>query len=329
MLDTQQRAVTAIALFAALADGKMSDEERQRIDAALRTLANEEPDLSQVASDVFLGRTTLERAASQVVDPELRRAAFDAAIAVCDSDGATGPAERRFLDQLRVALHLPADAAQAIQEADALAAVAPENDIVDLLDQRATSSSPPPPPPPLPARDSVAAPTPQTAAIDGTISRYAMITAGLELLPQRLATVGILPLQMRMVYLIGKAYGHTLDRQHIAEFLGVVGVGMASQAVERVARKVVGGMARRLLGGMLGSLGGPATGAGMTYATTWALGQVARSYYASGRRLSVEQLRQAFGTAVEQGKSLYQQQAPEIAAQARNLDVKALLAAER
>jgi uncharacterized protein (DUF697 family)/tellurite resistance protein len=324
MLDTQQRAVTALALFAALADGRMSDEERQRIEATVRALAQEEPDLATVASDVFLGRTTLERAASEVTDPQLRRAAFDAAVAVCDSDGATGAEERRFLESLRAALHLPPEAARAIQEADALVARPPEEDFIDLLDRAAT-----PPPPPPAVGLSTAAPTPQAEAIDGTINRYAMVAAALELLPQRLATVGILPLQMRMVYLIGKEHGHTLDRQHIAEFLGVVGVGMASQAVEKVARRVVGGMAKRLLGGMLGSLGGAATGAGMTYATTWALGQVARRYYASGRRLSAEQLREVFGTAVEQGKSIYQQQAPEIAARARNLDVRALLAGER
>lgn len=322
MLDPQHRAVATIALFAALADGRMSDEERRRVEDTLRQLAEGEPDLASVAADVFLGRTTPERAASAITDPAFKQAAFEAAVCVCDGDGATGPEERRFLEGLHQTLGLAAASARSVQVADALTALPVDDERVDLLAGAALSAPPPPPPPGAVA---AAPPTPQAAEIDSIIGRYAMVAAALELLPQTLATAGILPLQMRMVYLIGKSYGFSLDRRHIAEFLGVVGVGMASQAVERVARDVVRGLGRRLLGGLLGSAGGVATGAAMTYATTWALGQVARSYYASGRRLSAEQLRGAFSSAVEQGKTLYQQQAPQIAAQARNLDVKALL----
>lgn len=318
-MSPEHRAVASIALLAALADGRTSDDERANIDRAMRELSSDDPDLAGVASDVFLGRATLEGAAAAIVDPQLRRVAYETAICVCDGDGATGPEERRFLERLRTALSLPADAAGAVQTADRLAASPLDDEPVDLLGP--TTASVPPPPPAVRQQ----APSVSVAELDASIGRYAMLTAALELLPQTLATAGILPLQTKMVYSIGKAYGYTLDRGHIKEFIGVVGAGLASQAVERVARNLVKGLAKRFLGGMVGSLGGVATGAGMTYATTWALGQVAKTYYASGRTISMEQLRQAFTGAVEQGKALYEQNASQVAAKARNLDVKSIL----
>lgn len=289
----------------------------------MRELSRDEPDLATLASDVMFGRATVEREAAQITDPALRRTAYETAICVCDSDGATNAEERRFLEQVRIALALPAEVAKSVEIADSMVEQSLGDEPADLL----ATSSPPPPPPPLahaaaPGRVGAA---PSATEIDASIGRYAMLTGALELLPQTLATAGILPLQMKMVYAIGKAHGYTLDRGHIKEFIGVVGAGLASQAVERVARNLVSGLAKRMLGRTIGSLGGVATGAAMTYATTWALGQVAKSYYASGRTLTTEQLKTAFSRAVEQGKSMYERQAPQIAEHAKNLDVRKLL----
>lgn len=324
MLDPQHRAIAAIALLAAVADGRTADAERSQIERTLRELSRSEPDLATLASEVMLGRATLEREAAQITDSALRRVAYENAICVCDSDGATSAEERRFLEQLRTALALPAEAARSVEIADSMVDQELGDEPADLL----AGSSPPPPPPPLggyraDAPKGIAATA--AAEIDASIGRYAMLAGALELLPQTLATAGILPLQMKMVYSIGKAHGYALDRGHIKEFIGVVGAGLASQAVERVARNLVSGLAKRMLGRTLGSLGGVATGAAMSYATTWGLGQVAKSYYASGRTLTAEQLKTAFSRAVEQGKSMYERQAPQIAEQAKNLDVRKIL----
>lgn len=323
MLDPQHRAVAAIALLAAVADGRTSDAERGQIERTLRELSREEPDLATLASDVMLGRATLEREAARIGDPALRRAAYETAICVCDSDGSTTAEERRFLEQVRVALELPAEAAKAVRIADSMVDQDLGSEPIDLL----AGTSPPPPPPAAGSRGAIATvgSSMSAAEIDASIGRYAMLAGALELLPQTLATAAILPLQMKMVYSIGKAHGIALDRGHVKEFIAVVGAGLASQAVERVARNVVSGLAKRLLGRAVGSLGGAATGAAMTYATTWALGQVAKSYYASGRTLTVDQLKTAFSRAVEQGQSMYERQAPQIAEHARNLDVRKVL----
>ena len=55
--------------------------------------------------------------------------------------------------------------------------------------------------------------------LDQMILRTAILTGGLELLPHSLATMAIIPVQMRMVYHIGQRYGFQMDRQHLTEFL--------------------------------------------------------------------------------------------------------------
>jgi uncharacterized protein (DUF697 family) len=165
--------------------------------------------------------------------------------------------------------------------------------------------------------------------VDASILRYAILNGGLELLPQGLATLAIVPLQMKMVYGVGKAYGVTLDRGHIKEFIATVGVGMTSQVVENFARNLLGGFARKLGGKTAGKLVGAATGAAMTFATTYAMGQVAKQYYAGGRTLSAVDLRALFSREVDRAKGLYTQYRPQVEQSARNTDASQILAMVR
>jgi len=91
-------------------------------------------------------------------------------------------------------------------------------------------------PPPLPA----------TAPDQGgMIIRYAILNGALELLPENLATMAIVPLQMKMVYRIGKAHGAELDRSSIRESLATAGLGLGSQMLEGFARKWIGGLGKK------------------------------------------------------------------------------------
>jgi uncharacterized protein (DUF697 family) len=175
-------------------------------------------------------------------------------------------------------------------------------------------------PPPLP---------PETrnvsAEVDSTILKYSILNGALELLPQGLATMAIVPLQMKMVYGVGKAYGISLDKGHIKELIAAVGVGMTSQVVEGFARDLLGGLAKKFLGKTAGKMVGVATGAAMSFATTYALGQVAKQYYAGGRKLSSVDLRALFGREVERAKGLYVQHKPQIEQSARTLDPRQIL----
>jgi uncharacterized protein (DUF697 family) len=163
------------------------------------------------------------------------------------------------------------------------------------------------------------------ADLDRIILNAAILNGALELMPQTLATMAILPLQMRMVYRIGNSYGFDLDRGHITDFLATVGIGLTSQVVEGFARRLFGGFTRQLAGGLLGGLAGAATGSAFSFATTYALGQVARKYYASGRSLNAAQLKNVFSTMLQDGRSVQSRYASDIAAKSRQVNVAELL----
>ena len=132
-------------------------------------------------------------------------------------------------------------------------------------------------------------------------------TGALELLPDRLANLAILPLQLRLVYEVGQRYGQQLDANQIKDLAGTFGLGAAAQMVEGLVRKVLGGAASNILGGLLGGGTGIAAGAAVTFAATYALGHAAKQYYAQGRKLSADDLRALFNRFQDEAKGLLPQ----------------------
>jgi uncharacterized protein (DUF697 family)/tellurite resistance protein len=304
----QIRAILAISLMAAFADRHKDDREREHIRRITESLAADSGiDLMTVYQDVLLGRVRLEDAAARLDAPELRQLAFEMAVGVCDADGVHNADEAAFLDRLRGALGLaPASAAACTREADALASLPLE--------------------PATPAPDAGRRATIDDAELDRMILNASILNGALELLPQSLASMAIIPLQTRLVYRIGKAHGFELDRGHIADFLATVGVGLTSQYVEQFGRKLVGGLLGKVLGKTGRTIGGIATGSAFSFASTYALGHVARRYYAGGRKLDGEALKAAFGTLLGEAKSLQTQYMPQIEQRAKTLDVGKLMA---
>ena len=160
------------------------------------------------------------------------------------------------------------------------------------------------------------------------IVRYAILTGALELLPQSMASLAILPLQIKMVYRIGRAHGVTLDQGHIKEFIATLGVGLSAQMLDGMARKFLGKLVGRMAGGLAGGVARSAGSAALAFGTTWALGQVARQYYSSGRRLDMAQLRSLFTSLRQQGQQLHERHSAEIQQQAARLDLPALLSGQ-
>lgn len=301
MTHDEQKAILSIAILAAFADRHKEDSERAEIRRVAESLSGESDiNIAAVYQDVLLGKVKLADAVSGIGAPELRQLAYELAVGVCDADGRRDEAEAAFLAGLASSLGLAADeAARTAETADALAEAPVDEE------------------PPVLAG---AAGGPDGDALDKTILNYAILNGALELLPQSLATMAIIPLQMKMVYRIGKAHGHQLDQGHIKEFLATLGIGLTSQYVEQIGRKLIGGLFRAAAGKMAGSLGRAATGAAFSFATTYALGQVAHRYYESGRRMDIGLLKQTFSDMLGEGKRLQAEYAPQIADRARTLD---------
>ena len=305
----QQRAVLTLCLMAAFADGANSDRERAEIKRIAGALgADSALDAVAIYQDVLLNKPDLRELAAAVSSMEQRQFAYEMAVGVCNADGAITSAERAFLDELAAALNVDQGSARKFaQDADAFATgklVGPGPAVEGTL---------------------VAAVPADAAALDAMIQNYAIVNGALELLPQSLASMAIIPLQMKMVYAIGKAYGFELDRDHVKELLATLGVGLTSQFLEQFGRKLIGGVLGRLGGGLLGGAGSVTTGAAFSFASTYALGHVAQRYYAGGRSIDAAGLKQAFAEMLDQAKQLQTRYTPQIAEQARTLDLDKLL----
>ena len=116
------------------------------------------------------------------------------------------------------------------------------------------AASVPPPAASVPAAPVITIPGPDEAALDKSILNYAILNGALELLPQSWASMAIIPLQIKMVYGIGKAHGVELDTGHIKEFIAAAGVGLTSQYIEQFGRKLLGGLMGKALGKTMGTL---------------------------------------------------------------------------
>src|SRR4030095_6547243 len=242
MDSAQKQAVMTIALLAAFADGRNEDAERDELrrvahslDASLNT-----PVLMQ---DVLMGRASIATASAALTQPDVRRLAFELAVGVCDADGLRNESETRFLAELGRALGL---------DTPAIAEVAADADELATLPLPATSAS---------ETAKAVGSTDDAQDLDAVILNAAIVNGALELLPQTIASMAIIPLQLRLVHRIGRAYGVETDATQGRELLATLGVGLAGQYVEQIARRLAGGLLGAVAGGLAGSLARGAAGA--------------------------------------------------------------------
>ena len=286
MTESEQQAIITVALLATMADGRAVPAERTALEAALGKVGG--ADLDAIARRVSAGEIGVTEVARNLVSDQSRRLAYQTATAICLADGPANPAETAFLGELRGALDLPEEPA-----------LVPE---VGTLPPEATA-----------------------AALDDLILKQAMIAAALELLPDKLANIAIIPVQLRMVYQIGQRSGQQLDASQAKDLAAALGIGVTAQIMEDMVRKTLGGLAKGIFGGLAGGAAGLAAGAAVTFASTYALGHVAKQYYAQGRKLSAEDLRALFARFQEDAKTIFPKVQAQIETQAKSLNLQSLL----
>lgn len=286
--------IVVIARLASIADGHSGATEQAAIDALLERAGN--PDVSDLWRRASSGDLKIGDLAGQLSDEEARRLAYETALAVCHADGLANLAEQTFLESLRDKLGLtPAGVSEMGSNARELAG-AP-------VHEGKPAGGPP--------------------VFDDMILQQAMLTGALELLPDRLANIAVLPLQLRMVYQIGQGYGQKLNADQVKDLAATMGLGVAAQAVEGVILKAVGG----LLGGLLGGATRVAGGAAITFSATYALGHVANQYYAQGRKLSAADLKALFARFQQDAKTIYPRVQDQIRTQSQSLNLQKVLSA--
>jgi uncharacterized protein (DUF697 family)/tellurite resistance protein len=325
MLEQDREPVIAICLLAALADGDRTPEEQEQFARITARLGG--ADVSELVGRVQRGEFTAADAAGRLASRDSRRTAYEMAVSMIYADGEPNTRERDFLTELKRAMELGDDGLEGIhQEAESIAR-AP-------LGGPTLAAAPPPPGTDTPRPSQAGIPAlSHDAALHAMIRQQALLAGALELLPQNLASLAIIPIQMRLVYRIGADYGQKLDAAQIKDLLGVLGIGAAGQVLDGVARRILGGLGRgmfgRVLGGVMGGTAGMVAGAGVSFVTTYALGHAAMQYYAQGRRLSPADLRTLFERFRGDAEALLPKVQQEIHAQSRHLDLSRLLATIR
>jgi uncharacterized protein (DUF697 family)/tellurite resistance protein len=296
----ENEAILTICLMAAFADGSKSEVERNNFKSIMDSLDSEvSPNLFQ---NVLLKKVSLEEVAAQLATNESKTLAYEMAVYICDSDDIINQKEKEFLDKLKNLLHIDSNTAGTIEKQGEEIVVIPVKETFEI--------------PTTPNHD---------AEINKMILNYSILNGALELLPQSLATMAIIPLQTKMVYRIGKYYNYDLDSGHIKEFIATIGLGFTSQVLEGYARKLIGGFAKKFIGKMGKGIASAATGAAFSFGSTYAIGKAAHSYYSGGRKLNTDQLRNLFTKFSDESKSLYTKYQREIQNKARNINVNEII----
>jgi len=317
MIPQDAETIVAIAALAAQADGQQDPSERSRITEMAAGLGLNDTAAAlatNMAASVSIP-TALARLAECLSDDEARRVAYDTAVSVCHADGWVNPSEAAFLRSLATALGI--DPAAVDQQATTVhEQVRDASASIPASDTHSNAfANVPSPGTPHATRDN--------GALDAFILDQAMMSAALELLPDRLANLGILPLQLRMVQQIGERNGQQMDAGQVKDLVAVFGIGAAAQIMEKVVRNTLGGFAgtlgRGVFGGLLGNLAGNAAGfaagASVTFATTYALGHAAEQYYLQKRSLSTDDMKALFERFKNDATTMY----PRVEARIREL----------
>jgi uncharacterized protein (DUF697 family) len=269
-------------------------------------------DLPALYREALIAKPDLTELAAMLPSQASRQLAYEMAVGVCDADGAHGAAERDFLARLATALDLPVSVSGELNRrademaqaaSDKTSAAAPASTVVGTLVGKSTLSD---------------------AELEQMIRKAAITNAALELLPEGLSSMAIIPLQMRLVYRIGKSYGYELDGEHTRDFIATLGVGLTSQYLEQFGRKLLGGLLGSLGGGLGRTLGRQTASSGMSFATTYALGRVAQRYYGGGRRLDIASLKAAFTELLAEARSLAPRYRGEIEQRAESINPREL-----
>lgn len=297
MNTTDHTSLIAISILAARADGSVDSAEQRAVDAVVARMGN--PDVASLVQQVAAGQLRVGDLASRLSDDEARRVAYESALTVINADGSANAAEQAFLDELRAALGFSdADVADATRIAGSMAQVP------------VAAAYPGEPP---------------AGQVDEFILRQAILTGAIEILPDRLANIAVLPLQLRMVYQIGQRHGQKLDINQVKDLAATLGLGAAAQSLEGLVMRLVGGLTGGLLGGIAGGATRVAAGSVITFTATYALGHVAEQYYAQGRRLSADDLRALFARFQGEAKTIYPRVQNQIQKQAGTLNLQSLL----
>lgn len=294
-----------LAFVAACVDPPSDTQDQaqlRRVAEMLTPFAEE--NLAVTLRDILLQRLPLEEVTPGLARPELNLPAYEIAVCICNADSAHTDREHAFLEQLRMALALDVRTARSFErQADAIIGVPLQPD---------------------PARmpPSTRHPVDRTA-LDRIILDHAVLNAAFATRAQPLALLATVPLQMKMVYRIGKAYGHEPDRDQIKHVMSVLGIEPVSQYVEACGRLILAGVFDRP--SSVRETQHIQEASANQFAVTSALGEIAKRLYGEGKPHADESHHDAYRQAYAATRITFLRYAALVESKARQTEVNELL----
>ena len=280
LTDQEVTASLVLLVCMAKADGVLHDDERGALGAALEGI-----DLPEgMTLDTLLEEDLdIEDYLGDVTRPEARQAIYRSAFSMAYADGGCSPEEQAMLDRIRETFAITADETTAFQKLFQPSDEARAKSYVKAIDD----------------------PEARDAAIRKETLKCAIVSAVLGAFPVpglAIATdLAVVGLQVTLVRDIGQYYGHQIDKAAAKSLLLGVGVGTGARIAVTNICKFVPGF-------------GSAVGAAASFASTYAIGKMAVSYFENGCKVDMETLKKAFKDDEKEGKEQYSKNKDVVAA---------------
>lgn len=128
-------------------------------------------------------------------------------------------------------------------------------------------------------------------AVSDLVQVCSIAAGAVAIQPIPFADIALLaPIQIGLVQGVGRIHGYDLDKKSVVEILSTFGASLVSQHVVIAAAKLV-------------PFAGWVLGASMSYALTYAIGEVSDHYFRTGRGVSARELKEMFKRAYERKKA--------------------------
>lgn len=249
---TEKEALASLRVLVcvAKADGEPTPEKRMGLENALTGL---EMPANVTWMSVLDEKIDLDAQLRVLTTPELRESVYQSALGMVHLAGVSTPAEQKVLEHIRTTFQISEEKASLARQIfdgarDTVlpSSIQPVNDAV----LRATE---------------VKADVIKYSVLSGVLGAVAIPGVAIA---TDLAVVGV---QVKLVRDIGQRWGHQVDKQAAASLLGGLGLGTGARiAVSNIAKLVPGW--------------GSVVGATASFASTWALGQIADKYFENGMK---------------------------------------------
>jgi uncharacterized protein (DUF697 family)/uncharacterized tellurite resistance protein B-like protein len=288
MSATQEESLASLRLLVSVAkaDGLLHDREKESLQAALADYEAVEGGLDEdLALGLLLGETTdLDASLGAISSDEARAHAYGAAFAIAHADGDCSAEEAALLEKIREAFGISQERQQYLERV-----FSPREPAVT----KATDASAPMFEG-VERRHKVQEETRKTAVICAVLGAFPF---PLLAIATDLAVVG---LQVALAKDIAGFYGQQMDTDKIKGMLAGFGVGTGAWIAATNLLKFFPGW-------------GSAAGAGMAYASTYAIGRVLTEHFEEGE-LDPSTLKERFAAAKKEGKKAYKEDKEQIEA---------------